>query len=135
MNKTYAVRLKLIGDVVLLDGANDAGELDVASVRKDFGKLAETVCDLSVLRAKTPCNSVVVGNTIEVLHGSMIELLHVARDMELGKFRGKAFADAVKNGVLAGGSLRGDVAPEVLRKLSEIGLAANLSLVDMSKVN
>jgi hypothetical protein len=135
MTKTYAIRLKLIGEVVLLDGVNDAGELDVASIRKDFGPLAETRCDSLGLRAKTPCNSVVVSNTFEVLHDSMIELLHVALDMEMGKFRGNAFSDAVKHGVLSGGSLRGEVTPEVLRKLDEMGLVANSPLVDPSKVN
>jgi hypothetical protein len=135
MAKTYAIRLKLIGEVVLLDGTNDGGELDVASIRKDFGMLAETRCDSSQLLAKTPCNSVVVGNTIEVLHDSIIDMLHVARDMELGKFRGKAFADAVKNGILSGGSLRGDVAPEVLHQLNEMGLTAIAPLVASSKIN
>lgn len=135
MTKTYAIRLKLVGEIVLLDGGNDVGDLDVASIRKDLGKLAEAVCDSSVLRAKTPCNSTAVANTGEVLHHSMIEMLHLARGMEMGKFRGKAFADAVKNGVLSGGSLRGGAEPEVFRKLSNMGLSANSPLVDMSKVN
>ena len=135
MTKTYAIRLRLVGEIVLLNGDNDVGDLDVASIRKDFGKIAEAICDSSVLRAKTPCNSTAIANTGEVLHHSMIDMLHVARDMEMGKFRGKAFADAVKNGVLSGGSLRGNAEPEVLRKLSNMGLSANSPLIDLSKVN
>jgi hypothetical protein len=135
MTKTYAIRLKLVGEIVLLNGDDDGGNLDVASIRKDFGKLAEAVCDSSELRAKAPCNSTAIANSGEVLHHSMIDMLHVARDMEMGKFRGKAFADAVKNGVLSGGSLRGDVGPELVQKLSKMGLTANSPLVDLSKVN
>lgn len=135
MSKTYAIRLKLVGEVVLLDDDTNAGDLDVASIRKDFGKLAEAVCDSSVLHAKTSCNSTAVANTAEVLRYSMIDMLHLARDMEMGKFRGNAFAEAVKNGVLSGGSLRGDAEPEVLRKLSNMGLAASLPLIDISKLN
>jgi hypothetical protein len=134
MNKTYAIRLNLVGEIFLLDANGDASELDVAAIRKDFGPLVETVCDSSELRAKTPCNSVFVANTFDVLRGSMIDMLHVARRMELGGLRGNVIAPAVKNEVLSGGLL-GDVASKVIQQVNEMGLTVNSPLVDLSKFN
>lgn len=41
----------------------------------------------------------------------------------------------MKDGVLCGGSLRGDVAPDVLRELDEMGLTTIAPLIASSKIN
>lgn len=136
MNKTYAVTLKLVGEVKILDGDSPCDDVvDVASVRRDYGKVAEALCDSIDLDAMTPCHTVMARNVDETLRGLMIDLLHLARDMEQGRFRGMAFAEAVKSGVLAGGSLRGEVTPDLALELDRMGLRATSPLVPSSKIN
>lgn len=136
MSKTYEITLKLVGEVRLVDGGGvEDATVDVASLRKDFGKVAQAICDSTDLDAMKPCNTVVAASIDSAVRGLMIDMLHLARDMDKGKFRGRAFADAVKNGVLAGGSVRGDVASDVLRRLDGMGLTTFAPLIASSKAN
>ena len=135
MNKTYEVTLKLVGEARLIDVDGTADDaIDVASIRRDFGKIGRTICNSTDLNLMTPCKSLIVGID-KSLPEFMMNMMHLARDMELGKFRGKAFAEAVKDGVLCGGSLRRDVAPDVLRELDEMGLTTIAPLIASSKIN
>lgn len=135
MSKTYSITLKLVGEARLVDSDSaDDDAVDVASIRKDFGKIGETICVSEDLEAMKPVRSRIVGvdrSTPEF----MIQMLHLARDMDQGKFRGEAFAEAVKDGVLCGGSLRGTVAAEVLDQLTDMGLSVVSPVVASSKVN
>lgn len=135
MNKTYEVTLKLVGEARLIDVDGTVDDaIDVASIRRDFGKIGQTICNSADLDLMRPCKSVIVGID-KSLPKFMMHMLHLARDMEMGKFRGEAFAEAVKDGVLCGGSLRGDIAPEVMRQLDDMGLTAIAPLVASSEIN
>lgn len=136
MSKTYAITLKLVGEARLVGVHGPADDtLDVASIRKDFGKIGETICNASDLDTMRPVKSVMIGSIDGCLPELMIQMLHLARDMDMGKFRGQAFAEAVQDGVLCGGSLRGDVSREVLRQFDEMGLTTLSPLVPWSRIN
>lgn len=136
MKTNYAITLKLVGEVKRLDNdAADCDAIDVASIRRDYGKVAEAFCGRADLEKMTPCNAVIALNVNDVLPDIIIDMLHLARDMQNGKFRGEAFAEAVKSGALSGGSLRGEVAADVLRQLDQMGLSAIAPMVSSSKVN
>lgn len=135
MSKTYSITLKLVGEARLVDSdAADDDTVDVASIRKDFGKIGEAICVSADLEAMTPVKARIVGVDRSAPE-FMIQMLHLARDMDQGRFRGEAFAEAVKDGVLCGGSLRGAVATEVLDQLSSMGLSVVSPVVASSKVN
>lgn len=135
MNKTYEVTLKLVGEARLIDVDDTVDDaIDVASIRRDFGKIGQKICNSADLDLMKPCKSVIVGID-KSLPGFMMHMLHLARNMEMGRFRGEAFAAAVKEGGLCGGSLRGDVAPDVLRQLDDMGLTTIAPLFASSKIN
>lgn len=90
MNKTYEVTLKLVGEARLMDMDGTVDDaIDVASIRRDFGKIGQTVCNSANLNLMAPCKSLIVGID-RSLPEFMMNMMHLARDMELGKFRGKA---------------------------------------------
>lgn len=127
--KNYEIRLKLVGEVKLVGASEHEGEeIDLASITADLGKVAEAEMSSADLRKKRTRNCVTFADMGEVVRYGMTKMLHVARDMELGKFRGDAFGAAVKNGVLSGGSVRGELTPELAAKLDDLGLRAPIPL-------
>lgn len=133
--KTYSVTLKLIGEArVIADDGAAIDAFDVASIRKDFGEFAETIIRSSDLDLMTPCKSLVAGIDRSAPE-FLIQMLHLARDMEHGAFRGHAFAEAVADGVLCGGSFHADCAPDVLRQFEDMRLTVAAPASGGSKMN
>lgn len=133
--KTYSVTLKLIGEArVIADDGAAVDAFDVASIRKDFGEFAEAIILSSDLELTTPCKSLIAGIDRSAPE-FLIQMLHLARDMEHGAFRDQAFAEAVADGILCGGSFHADCASDVLRQFENTGLTVAAPATGGSKLN
>jgi len=133
--KNYQVRLKMVGEVVLVDGHDDDGEVRVGAITFDLGKFASVDYSSSQLRAQKWLPPKVMTNFNEFTLYGLTKMLYLALDLDEGKFKGDRLAEAVSNGTLSGCLLRGGVDTETVNKLDAMGLRTLLPLIDKKKVN
>lgn len=133
--KHYEVRLKMVGEVVLVDGHDDDGEVRVGAITFDLGKFASVDYSSSQLRAQKWLPPKVMADFGKFTMYGLTKMLYLALDLDEGKFKGDRLAEAVSNGTLSGCKLRGDVDAEMVGKLDAMGLRAITPLIDNRKVN
>ncbi|MBN8967482.1 MAG: hypothetical protein J0G95_03335 [Rhizobiales bacterium] len=132
--KNYQVRLKMVGEVMLVDGHDD-GDVQVGAITFDLGKFASVDYSSSQLRAQKWLPPKVMTNFNEFTLYGLTKMLYLALDLDEGKFKGDRLAEAVSNGTLSGCLLRGGVDTETVNKLDAMGLCTLLPLIDKKKVN
>lgn len=135
VEKHYEVRLKMVGEVVLVDGHDNDDEMKVGAITFDFGKFASVDYKSSQLRAQKWLPPAVMSNFGEFTMYGLTKMLYLALDLDEGKFKGDRLAEAVSNGTLSGCKLRGDVDAEMVGKLDAMGIRAISPLIDKKKVN
>lgn len=133
--KHYEVRLKMVGEVVLVDGHDDDDEMKVGAITFDLGKFASVDYNSSQLRAQKWLPPKIMSNFGEFTMHGLTRMLYLALDLDEGKFKGNRLAEAVSSGTLSGSRLRGDVDAEMAGKLDAMGLCAIVPLIDRKKVN
>ncbi|BEV45957.1 hypothetical protein [Afipia carboxidovorans] len=133
--KNYEIRLKMVGEVVLVDGHDNDDEMKVGAITFDLGKLASVDYNSSQLRAQKWLPPKVLADLGKFTMYGLTRMLYLALDLDQGKFKGDRLAEAVSNGTLSGCKLRGDVDAEMVGKLDTMGLRAIAPLIDKKKVN
>lgn len=133
--KHYEIRLKMVGEIVLVDGHDDDRDLNVGAITLDFGQFASVDYTSSQLRAQKwlPVKAMPKFNEFS-LYG-MTRMLYLALDLDRGKFKGDRMAEALKDGTLSNCALRGDVDSALAEKLDVMGLRAIAPMIDKNKVN
>lgn len=133
--KNYEIRLKMVGEVVLIDGHDDDGEVQVGAITFDFGRFAAVDYTSEQLRAQKWLPVKAVPRFEDFSLYGMTKMLYLALDLDEGKFKGDRLTEAVSNGTLSGCKLRGDVDSELMRELDAKGLRVIVPLIDKKKVN
>ena len=133
--KSYQIRLKMVGEIVLVDGHDNDDEMKVGAITFDLGKFASVDYNSSQLRAQRWLPPTVMSNFGEFTMYGLTKMLYLALDLDEGKFKGDRLAEAVSNGTLSGCKLRGDVDAELARGLDAKGLRVIAPLIDKKKVN
>lgn len=133
--KHYEVRLKMVGEVVLVDGDDSDDEMKVRAITFDFGRFATVDYTSSQLRAQKWLPVKIEPKFDEFSLYGMTKMLYLALDLDQGKFKGDRMADALKDGTLSNYSLRGDVDQELAGKLDAMGLRTIAPLLTKNQVN
>lgn len=135
VEKRYEIRLKMVGEVVLVDGQDDDNEVQVDAITLDFGRFAAVDYTSAQLRAQKWLPVTTMPKFDDFSLYGMTKMLYLALDLDDGKFKGDRLTEAVRNGTLSGCKMRGNVDSELVRELDAKGLRVIAPLIDKKKVN
>lgn len=135
VEKRYEIRLKMVGEVVLVDGQDDDNEVQVDAITLDFGRFAAVDYTSAQLRAQKWLPVTTMPKFDDFSLYGMTKMRYLALDLDEGKFKGDRLTEAVRNGTLSGCKLRGNVDSELVRELDAKGLRVIAPLIDKKKVN
>jgi hypothetical protein len=130
----FCLELHLVGEVKVLDPIQ-SDEITVGQVSIDLGKVAQMTCSSDEFYMQEPRSPVRFARLDDALVVGMRRTATVARYMTEGLLNGEKLAEAVKSGKFRSFGLRGQVTPEVMQKLDNMGLRAIAPIVESKEVN
>jgi hypothetical protein len=133
--KNYEIRLKMVGEVVVIDGHDDGDEMQVGAISFDLGKFVSVDYNSSQLQAQKWLPPKIMFNFGEFTRYGLTKMLYLALDLDKGKFKGDGLIEAINDGTLSDCSLRGIVDGETACKLNPFGLRTLLPLIAKNKAH
>lgn len=133
-HQNFCLELRLVGEVKMMD-PTDNDELAAGHVTIDLGKVAQMLCSSEEFYMEAPKSPIKFAKFDDALVLGIRRTGKIARDMHEGRLSGEKLAEAVAGGKFRSFGLRGNVTPEIMKKLDDLGLRAVAPLIANNKVN